>query len=200
MKRNNSFKTLAALVFLGTIAIFGALGCNKTTEKIQSALNRDKALMTPVMNAGFNGEKEISYGEFFAFCDAAVNERTKLLADFAEIDNGKPNKLRDSVISFFNAENEILREKRRFFSETMEVMGENQSALLSIRPNLNEQWIRGVADHLLVYDIIVKKEEDLARQVKRNGGSYLCHYRSYKGKMNYLLGVYAEFSRQMGVE
>lgn len=200
MKKSTSLTAMAVLFCLGSVVLSGLLGCNKATEKIQSALNRDKALMVSVMNAGFNGDNEISYGEFFAFCDAAVNERTKLLADFAEIDNGKPNKLRDSVISFFNAENKMLREKRRFFSQTMEMMGENENAALSFRPNLNPDWVGGVADHLLTYAIVVDKEEDIARQVKRSGGSYLCHYRSYKGKIDYLTNVYSDFAREMGVE
>lgn len=77
----------------------------------------------------------MTYSELFEFCDKSVKDRTDIIVELRGLNSEWESLLKDSLVKFLNAENELVRNKSMAYRKSMSL-----SSNISRYDELYVQW------------------------------------------------------------
>ena len=118
MKKYIIFSAIAIILVASGFYVNHKITISKFNEKLQKTILKDQGLTETILKI----EKEsssISYRELFELCDKSVKDRTDIIVDLRGLSSEIESSLKDSLIEFFNAENELIRSKSQAYRKSM---------------------------------------------------------------------------------
>ncbi len=200
-------KIIAGIIILIVLGIIGGLYINnrikisKLNDKLQQAIGKDQGLTETILKIESESQS-ISYSEFFDLCEKSVAERTDLIVELRGLYPDMESQLKESLIEFFNNENELVRSKSQFYrkqmniSTSIDIMTEYvndytyseysydyfKTHLASLKKELYEhadEMIDNISIFRENFNSLITKEKDLALLMKKAKLRFLPIYEKY---------------------
>lgn len=89
-------------------------------DKLQEAVGKDAGYTETLLKVE-NDSALMTYGELFELCDKSIDGRTNLLIELRGLYPSINHQLKEELISYLNAENEVSRAKRDFYRKQMQL-------------------------------------------------------------------------------
>jgi hypothetical protein len=119
MKKAIILIVVTAVVAVGAFFfIRNKLKVDEMNEKLQSFIGKDQGITETILKTE-DESSSISYQELFDLCEKSVKDRTDMLVELRGLYPNMESTLRDSLIGFLNAENELSRSKSQAYRKSM---------------------------------------------------------------------------------
>lgn len=89
-------------------------------DKLQTAIGKDQGITETILKVETESS-QMSFSELFELCDKSVKDRTDMLIELRGLYPDMQSVLKDSLIEFLNAENELIRSKSQSYRKYLNV-------------------------------------------------------------------------------
>jgi len=114
---------IVVLALLGVLAVKYAQESYKMSvlqSKLEEAIGKDAGFTETILKVEAESPN-ITFKEMFDLCDKSIDGRTHLIIELRGLYPGIRSALRDRLIEFLNAENELVRSKRAFYQKRLKM-------------------------------------------------------------------------------
>ena len=113
---------VAGLIVLAVLSTLGYryYRVSQLKSKLETAMGTDAGYTETILKIESDASN-ITYNEIFALCDKSVEDRQKLIVELRGLYPGLRYELKDKLIEFLNAENELIRSKSSFYRQRVQL-------------------------------------------------------------------------------
>jgi hypothetical protein len=203
---------LLAGIFLGiavTFAVAGQFGYRyyrmaELKARIETAMGLDAGYTETILKIESDSEN-MTFKELFDLCDKSVADRQKLIVDLRGLYPEVSYSLKDTLIQFLNAENDLVRAKRSFYRHQMELSSiiDRMTEHVADRPTstygisyyrtrfrkLKEesrkaasQMVESADTFLTSYNKLVEQELSVSNKMQTEGLRFIAIFKKYEEK------------------
>lgn len=153
---------IAVVAVAAGIYINHRMKISNLNEQLQSAIGKDQGITETILKVE-SESSSMSFQELFELCEKSVKERTDMLIELRGLYPDMQSKLKDSLIEFLNAENELIRSKSQSYRKYLNVSTGNDSYKdlmkdwSSASYYMSDYYHKRIADK--VYELIKDAEE-----------------------------------------
>ncbi len=172
--------------------------------KLEEVMEKDAAYMETVLKLETDSPN-ITYKEAFDLCDSSVEDRNKLIIELRALYPDIEYELKDDIINFLNAENELTRAKKSVYQRSLDlgvILDVSDEALAEIKSGitifevpyyreklkklqselqtLKEENITAMSEYIETYQKLLKQEEDLAKKMQKENIRFRRVFKQYE--------------------
>ena len=176
-------KIIISVILLIVIAVFAVIFINQRikihnlNDKLQQALGKDQGLIETILKIE-SESNSMSYKELFDLCDKSVTERTNILVELRGLYPEMESQLKDSLISYFNNENELVRSKSQAYRKSMS---------FSTNLDILKDYSRDYSYSEYTYDIYNSYIRKLKREMTEDAIEMRYNLSTFRNNYNLLL-------------
>lgn len=196
--------SLTAMIVFALVGIFGYryYRTSLLNNKLEEAMGRDAGYTEMILNIEAESP-DITLKELFELCNKSINNRTKLIIDLRAVFPNLKSHLRDKLIEFLNAQNQLVRSKRNFyqkklaFSTTQVLFNEALQGMPSPRYlsdydldracSIGSQWehsasdlVESANDFFVAYHNVLEQETELTGEMASARIRFSAVFRKYQ--------------------
>lgn len=205
---NRSIIKIASIVLLlvviagfATYIGYQQMRISKLNQKLEEAVGKN-AGYTEIIVKVESEATAMTYAELFRLCDKSIEDRTSLVAELRGLYPDIESDLRQKLIEFLNAENELVRQKRAFYRKQLELSSSLDSLVEHIKdkPRSSYGWeyyeqrsakLKGKiretslemtkeASHFIdTYKALVEREREIETEMKKAGIRFVAFFQQY---------------------
>jgi hypothetical protein len=179
-----SISTLVGLIIYDNIKL------SRLNEELQKSIGKDQGLIETILKIE-SESKSISYSELFDLCNKSVSERTNLIIELRGLYPEMKSELKDSLIEFFNVENELVRSKSQAYRKNLNLTSSADSY---------KEHILNYTYNEYSYDFHNKRSSSYIRQILESSQDMRTNIMAFENNYSTLLNKEIKIKRMMDKE